>query len=511
MFSFHPKEQRSGRQSSSPLIRRTERAVSRLLLRVVLLGLLFTTTILPFLIGPLGGNVEGNDGRSLVKVPAKERSASAVLPRHIRHNKKQRHFATKMHAQQTVDEIRNLLPRATSAYAYIFVMGGIHEERGGYHGFLYNILIAAHLLQKFGSAADMYVYCQLSPDSKRQTLLDEDSRLLESLNVTIVYLPKPATESFASVVYEKFRGLTMTQYSRVIFLDADAIPLANLDYIFEKSVGPDAILKPNLIVASRGEPCNAGLFMLAPAESAWDDLKEVIRRQHESAKDLPYPKFDRSDGWGHNFQKAGDKWDAVEKSGVKWKYHASHSDQGLLYYWVKYHQQNVSLVIGESIENWSPGPEGKPVLTTTMHRPLDNYTSPEPAAYKNKCDKKPSQWICAAPHRDYAHFMGGTKPWQKKGLPRLDVFSSSDLDAAYRLWFRTLEELNGQLGMGLNLTDLERWQREIGDSPLGTMAMWRDHAKHVEIFHNKTDGGQAESAGLLHGLFQELWRRIIQP
>jgi len=397
----------------------------------------------------------------------------------------------------------------SSPYAYIFVMGGIHEDRGGYRGFLFDILIAVHLLQKFGSTADMYVYCQLSPDSKRQTLLDEDSRWLESLNITIKYLPKPATESFASVVYEKFRGLTMTEYSRVIFLDADAIPLANLDYMFEKSVGPNAILKPNLIVASRGEPCNAGLFMLAPAESAWDDLQKVIRQQHESAKDLPYPKFDRSIGWGHDFKKSGDQWDAAEKSGVKWNYHASHSDQGLLYYWVKYHQQNVSLVIGERIENWSPGAHGQPVLSRTMRRPLDNYTSPKPAVYKNRCDKDPDQWICAAPHRDYAHFMGGNKPWQNKGLPSLEGTTTASLNAAYRLWFRTLEELNDQIVLGLDLTDLERWQREIGEPPLGTMAMWRDHHMHVEKFHNKTE--QTQSEGLVGWLISRFILNWAKP
>ena len=39
---------------------------------------------------------------------------------------------------------------SASPYAYAFVLGGIHESRPAYRGFLYNILVSVSLLREFG-------------------------------------------------------------------------------------------------------------------------------------------------------------------------------------------------------------------------------------------------------------------------------------------------------------------------------------------------------------------------
>lgn len=127
----------------------------------------------------------------------------------------------------------------------------------------------------------------------------------------------------------------MTQYRRVVFMDADAIPLANLDYLFQLSdplhTTTPTILRPNLIMASRGEPCNASLFMLKPEQGAWDELLEIIHRVREEGKALPYPHFSWERGWGYDFEAENDRWQATVKYGIKWRYFAAHSDQGLLF------------------------------------------------------------------------------------------------------------------------------------------------------------------------------------
>ena len=225
-----------------------------------------------------------------------------------------------------------------SNYAYAFLIGGVHEERPAYRGFLYNVLIAAYLLHISGSTMDIIVYIQLSPDSTLQaTLPTYDLQLLSNFNeyirsntttsapttteyssstqqhhvdrIRIKFVDKPTgnKESFSELVYDKFRILQLVEYDRVMFLDGDVIPLTNLDYFFELSMAKISttnssstvtlpILQPNFIIASRGEPCNAGMFILQPLEGEWQNLQDVIHQQHVSAQYLPYPKFDREYG-----------------------------------------------------------------------------------------------------------------------------------------------------------------------------------------------------------------------
>ena len=216
----------------------------------------------------------------------------------------------------------------SSPFAYAFVLGGIHEDRHAYKGFLYDVLIATKVLRKLGSTADFWIWTQLSPDSNRTTLPTEDVRLLTALNIHISELEKPAHESFAQVVYSKFRLLQMTQYQRVMFLDADIMPLVNLDYLFHLSMGSKPQLRPNLILATRGEPCNTALFIVQPLPGDWESLQQAVHEQHEAGKKLPYPHFDWQSGWGYNFLKLRDQWEAINKNGTGWRFHAGHSDQG---------------------------------------------------------------------------------------------------------------------------------------------------------------------------------------
>jgi hypothetical protein len=101
--------------------------------------------------------------------------------------------------------------------------------------------------------------------------------------------------------------------------------------------------------------------MMKPEDGAWEHLQHIIKEQRLAGKLLPYPHFDWDTGWGHNFTAEGDRWDSVAKFGTRWRFHAGHSDQGLLYYFSKYVKQDVnSIVIGDRIENWAPGEQGKP-------------------------------------------------------------------------------------------------------------------------------------------------------
>ena len=222
-------------------------------------------------------------------------------------------------------------PAPTSPYAYAFVLGGIREDQPAYKGFLYNILIATRILRRLGSTADVWIWTQVSPESNRTSLPEQDVEWLTALNIRIQELEQPAHESFAQVVYSKFRLLQMTMYQRVLFLDADIVPLVNLDYWFHLSV--QGILRPNVMVATRGEPCNTGVFLVQPLPGDWESWQAAVHAQHEAGKLLPYPHFDWKLGWGYHFQKEQDYWEAVLKNGTTWRFHAGHSDQGTFRVW----------------------------------------------------------------------------------------------------------------------------------------------------------------------------------
>mmetsp|Transcript_23141 Transcript_23141/g.32596 ORF Transcript_23141/g.32596 Transcript_23141/m.32596 type:complete len:108 (-) Transcript_23141:2845-3168(-) len=105
---------------------------------------------------------------------------------------------------------------------------------------------------------------------------EEDLRLLDALGIKVKHLQKLDFESFSNTMYDKFHVLNMTGYKRVIFLDADTIPLPNLDYYFHLSDTDykelPTLLKPFFIHASRKEPTNGGMFMVEPSTWIYENI-----------------------------------------------------------------------------------------------------------------------------------------------------------------------------------------------------------------------------------------------
>ena len=102
---------------------------------------------------------------------------------------------------------------------------------------------------------------------------------------------------------EKFRILTLIEYSRVMYLDFDVFPTCNLDYLFElsdplpqssgsKSELPSFRLKENVILAWQGEPSSGGLFILKPNLTDYDHIQRIIHEKETRSLDLPYPHWD---------------------------------------------------------------------------------------------------------------------------------------------------------------------------------------------------------------------------
>ena len=190
----------------------------------------------------------------------------------------------KQHQQKDSLTQPNQIQQPYRKWAYAFLMGGCNPKKPNeYRGFIYNILVSAETLLNSGSVADIVVMVQLAydPDGNNNThtsLPQEDVDLLQSIeNIRIQYLPTPTTEqNFYSVVLEKFRILTLTQYSRVLFLDGDLWPLCNLDYLFELSE-PLTIMTTTSNTTSEPAAAEEMVATAIPTVRPQSDIPLVVR------------------------------------------------------------------------------------------------------------------------------------------------------------------------------------------------------------------------------------------
>ena len=193
--------------------------------------------------------------------------------------------------------------RTIPRYAVAFVIGSCDPERPSYRYYIYNVLVATRIMRMHCSKADVIVFIQMSWQSPESVLPLSDILPLQKMGVTILYIPKSPEETFYRTQLDKFRILSLTEYSRVLFMDGDVMPLANLDYLFYLSeIG---VFKSNLVIEGGREPANGGFFMLKPGNL--EQMSDIVVRRETKALQLPYPHFDEVEGWGHPLQ-PGDSW-----------------------------------------------------------------------------------------------------------------------------------------------------------------------------------------------------------
>lgn len=357
-----------------------------------------------------------------------------------------------------------LLTRKAPRFAYAFVVAGCDPEQPeSYRPFLYNIMIASKLLHQMGSVADIVAFVQIRHHSLHQTLPDEDIRHLRQANITrVLYIPKTKHESYFRTQFDKFRILNLTEYERVIYLDADVIPMSKLDYLFELSMNGQ--LKENLAIAGRFAPANGGIFMLKPGPKELDRVNEIIAERFRLGQGKK-GSFDLDQGWGESIEPS-DAWEArFGQRGSKWNFYAAWADQGLLYHWVKYEKKSVSIVIDDKLESWGEDMTGLLVRERVDHGVLLNYSNPL-HCFK-ACD--------LAVYRDTCHYGWKRKPWL---YPPPSSIHENNLSArtksARDFWYHALYDLNEELSLGIVFKNwskafppfgLTPKKRQVGEEP----------------------------------------------
>ena len=416
-------------------------------------------------------------------------------------------------AQSSSQSLPPPYERPYRKWAYVYLMGGVHPKKPYYRGYLYNILVSKYILEIHNSTADVVVMVQMSSEAKHLNRLPEmDAKLLREMNIHIHYLPKPPIleDDFYHLQLSKFQILGLTNYSRAFFLDADVMPFCNTDYMFELSepsqlVGTSPtqkpLLKENVILAWKGNPAAGSYFMLKPGVEELNELNMVIARHEEEARQLPYPYFDKVRGWGHEI-KPPDYWRGFTgwENRTKWEYHGDFADQGLLYYWSKYVKQNVSIVVGREVENWSSTEklfptvytnDTHPNVTSTLHLEeiipenyLMNYTClPLDKGYRGSYGGNFPSAYEKAPYRDFYHFVGHTKVWENP--PKRTKFNSiEECKEPREYWLYYL----GLVQQRLNITKI-RWKpmaENAGGPPLGRFPL------HTSIHDDSEQAKRAE-------------------
>jgi hypothetical protein len=382
-----------------------------------------------------------NDGiwktpRHAVQLFDARRKVSGFLPTQsiLRHNN-----STEHHSRQ---------------WAYAFLMAGVDPDRPSYLGIFYNVLVSAHILQH--SQADIVLMVQMSKNSTNHRLMPKEEEILTDMNVRIYYMSDiPDGQSFYTMQFEKFRILEMTQYRRVLYMDGDVMPFCPMDYLFElsdsspTSNGTERILKENVVIAWRIEPSHGGYFMLTPKEGDFEQLQQIIHRRETEI--LSGKEFSRSTGWGHHITPP-DHWRSTSgregPNATDWFWHGDFADQGLLYYWTKYYKKDVSLIIGNEVENWSNN------TSSTLQKSLRQYGC-VPRKYTRSNNYADSGWKHMVPYRDFKHFTGRAKPWMASGSVNMsNILVLENVQTAQEYWFYLFRKIQKRFQLHVNLHNM---------------------------------------------------------
>ena len=321
--------------------------------------------------------------------------------------------AVLLHFHQNDSSLYQDGSQSSQKWAYVFVLAGCDSEHPSYLGPLLNILVATHVLKhQFTSRADVVVLVQMKYHSKFQALPLDQQEWLTKLGIQIRYLPPPTRVlSFYELIAQKLQAFQLTDYDRVMVLDADVLPLCNLDYLFDLSSSRmDATAAPTILHAMYDDPVNAGLFVITPSNASYQQLEDIIRDKSPDQR-LPPQEWNSKEGWGSPIEYR--LWNNATKLHSGWDFYCAGSDQGLLLYWAKVVQKQVTIIAGDVIEHTDG------VKLSLEPNNLQRYSC-LPTTFDGDSNMLQNSYAAnASPrasqlgfYRDFYHAVGLTKPWE---------------------------------------------------------------------------------------------------
>lgn len=214
------------------------------------------------------------------------------------------------------------LDHTLGKFAYGFVISACTKH--SCLGYILNIITASHVLKQSGSKADIVLQVKMNSNTNGTMLAPEQELWIKKADVILKYTEKTRHDNFGLATIEKYRVLEWLEYDRVLFLDADILPLCNMDYLFVDSFNPDGALGELVSIQGAVAPMTASALLVTPKPGEFDSVLDIIRR-HRNRKDNA-TIFDPTIGWGHEM-KARDMWMAWSKMGNNWNFYAASADQ----------------------------------------------------------------------------------------------------------------------------------------------------------------------------------------
>ena len=374
-------------------------------------------------------------------------------------------------------------------FAYAFLAAGVNvNDPISYLGYLSNVIASARALRSAGSTADIVLLVRLSAvvpeEASASATLSELPPVrkadLDRAGIKLYYIPRVKVDNFYTAVMDKFRILQLVQYERVLFLDTDVIPLCNLDYIFLSSAGGEVdggivpvTLRPNVVIAYKTEPANAGFFLLAPMPGDYNKIESLIIDRQEQGYD-----FDTVQGWGKVMDGPDDGWrTGPGKRGNGWDFFSAWSDQGLLYYWVKFWKRDVSMIIGDEIETYGPAQDSTGGTRKTETRKTVDVLPLTCPGIPQIADESWLTWFGQyPPYTHFIHFTGVKKPWRSMSPPASSTECLEPKEGvqhefanALEFWFHQLCRAKVEWGV-MGDIDVARLSEYTGKPPLGLYA-----------------------------------------
>ena len=334
-------------------------------------------------------------------------------------------------------EMKSMLPANMphKKHAIAYLMAGCEASpQSSCVGYIMNVLAAKSLLDEHGFGGELVTMIRMTSSSTPKKLAQDE--WLRRAGVKVQYLPSLPVDNFALAQLDKFRTLQMLEYDRVLYLDADAIPLCNLDYVFDASYR--GYLSEYVAMGQYVSPATGSIFLVTPKEGAFQQVMSIVRER------LDKGGFNQVDGWGHVISEP-DFWKSMLERGRNWTFYGAHADQGLLYHWIKYVNKNWTLLFREYVETWRQVDDGYDsesyaledgTRIAMVNRSKDfNFGCNSP-----RYDRAP--WAKYHLYADHYHFAGLRKPW-------FHPKPTNDTGTVEDLWWHWLSRANATWNLQL--------------------------------------------------------------
>lgn len=313
---------------------------------------------------------------------------------------------------------------STARHAY-FVMIGPFSKTRTYTKWLFAVVALRNALRQRGSTADFVCLCALRNDNghQEQRMLPSEESLLLASGIRWRYVRAPFGQGGFHMGHFKLWAWQHTEYERIQLLDADLMPLTNLDQFFHLPIQSDYIGCPGKV-----STLNAGWFSLRPSCEHFAAMTTLVNQYRAN-------KWDKALGWGHELVTWRNAQGVMMKQG--WDFFDSRGNQGHMYSYFVFDAADLTLIFDDRIVGYYNRSTTRETTLFRVRQRSGHDGSPtggwSPAQQEQLRRVLTSAYPCPfPPYRDgqaYHHFTGALKPWS--------AYKPSN--PAFKLWYDAVE------------------------------------------------------------------------